>query len=50
MVIPSKWPGSLWIWRSPEPGELVPDYPPIDLTQQIKSVEFEVEFEFREEE
>lgn len=49
MVKISGKPTSVWMWKAPPPGELVPDLPPVDLTQQIKWVECEVEFEFREE-
>lgn len=37
-------PSSVWMWKAPAPGELVPDLPLVDLTQQIKSVEIEFEF------
>lgn len=42
-------PSSAWMWRAPAPGEVVPDLPPVDLTQQIKRAEFDVEFQFQEE-
>jgi len=25
----------LWMWRLPEEGEIVPDYPPVELTDVV---------------
>lgn len=34
-------PTSVWIWQTPREGEVVPDFPPADITSCIASASFD---------
>lgn len=31
----------IWIWPTPKDGEMVPDYPPMDLSEHVTNVQVE---------